>query len=208
VAGLFHQLRALPESRPAARDQRKGIDPVQFAGPAGGAAGVGGFNEKLYPNEENALMDELQKRGGKLLYDPELIVYRRPRPTFRAFLPDALELRAGPGGAIPPASHDPIRAEFCSAAVLPVPGAVAVSAAVLLVGAGGLWRGGSRSGAGRGRRGRNCIGFRPSPADFREPYFYGLGFWRGCLTKPKPPPAAVSAEVKLEKLQSHFSMVT
>ena len=25
----------------------------------------GGFNEALYPNEENALMDELQKRGGK-----------------------------------------------------------------------------------------------------------------------------------------------
>ncbi len=34
---------------------------------------LGGFNEALYPNEENALMDELQKRGGKLLYDPELI---------------------------------------------------------------------------------------------------------------------------------------
>ena len=26
---------------------------------------LGGFNEALYPNEENALMDELQKRGGK-----------------------------------------------------------------------------------------------------------------------------------------------
>ncbi len=32
---------------------------------------LGGFNEALYPNEENALMDELQKRGGKLLYDPD-----------------------------------------------------------------------------------------------------------------------------------------
>ena len=31
---------------------------------------TGGFNEALYPNEENALMDELQKRGGKLIYDP------------------------------------------------------------------------------------------------------------------------------------------
>ncbi|MDB6023535.1 MAG: hypothetical protein JWQ04_3392, partial [Pedosphaera sp.] len=46
---------------------------------------LGGFNEALYPNEENALMDELQKRGGKLLYDPELIVYRRPRSNLRAF---------------------------------------------------------------------------------------------------------------------------
>ena len=45
----------------------------------------GGFNEALYPNEENALMDELQARGGKLLYDPELVVCRRPRRTLGAF---------------------------------------------------------------------------------------------------------------------------
>jgi succinoglycan biosynthesis protein ExoA len=46
---------------------------------------LGGFNEALYPNEENALMDELQKRGGKLLYDPEFTVQRRPRSDLRAF---------------------------------------------------------------------------------------------------------------------------
>ena len=46
---------------------------------------LGGFNEALYPNEENALMDELQKRGGKLIYDPEVFVYRRPRPTLHLF---------------------------------------------------------------------------------------------------------------------------
>lgn len=46
---------------------------------------LGGFNEALYPNEENALMDELQKRGGKLIYDPGIIAFRRPRPTLRAF---------------------------------------------------------------------------------------------------------------------------
>src|SRR5258707_2609415 len=46
---------------------------------------LGGFNEALYPNEENALMDELQKRGGKLLYDPEFVVARRPRPNLKAF---------------------------------------------------------------------------------------------------------------------------
>jgi glycosyltransferase involved in cell wall biosynthesis len=45
----------------------------------------GGFNEALYPNEENALMDDIQKAGGKLLYDPELIVHRRPRRTLRSF---------------------------------------------------------------------------------------------------------------------------
>jgi cellulose synthase/poly-beta-1,6-N-acetylglucosamine synthase-like glycosyltransferase len=46
---------------------------------------LGGFNEALYPNEENALMDELQKRGGKLMYDPEFFVHRRPRRTLKAF---------------------------------------------------------------------------------------------------------------------------
>ena len=40
---------------------------------------LGGFNEALYPNEENALMDELQKCGGKLIYDPQFIAHRRPR---------------------------------------------------------------------------------------------------------------------------------
>jgi len=47
---------------------------------------LGGFNEALYPNEENALMDELQKRGLRLVYDPEFIVHRCPRRTLKAFL--------------------------------------------------------------------------------------------------------------------------
>jgi hypothetical protein len=46
---------------------------------------LGGFNEALYPNEENSLMDELQRRGGKLIYDPHLIVHRRPRSNLRSF---------------------------------------------------------------------------------------------------------------------------
>ena len=46
---------------------------------------LGGFNEALYPNEENALMEEIQKRGGKLIYDPEFVVHRRPRHSLGAF---------------------------------------------------------------------------------------------------------------------------
>ena len=46
---------------------------------------LGGFNEALYPNEENALMDTLQKRGGQLIYDPGLHIYRRPRRTLKSF---------------------------------------------------------------------------------------------------------------------------
>src|SRR5439155_17532507 len=34
---------------------------------------------------ENALMDDLQKRGGKLLYDPDFVAYRRPRPSIESF---------------------------------------------------------------------------------------------------------------------------
>ena len=44
----------------------------------------GGFNESLYPNEENALMEAVQKHG-KLLYDPEMIVHRRPRSNLKSF---------------------------------------------------------------------------------------------------------------------------
>jgi succinoglycan biosynthesis protein ExoA len=46
----------------------------------------GGFNEALYPNEENALMDELQKRGARLIYDPQFFVHRRPRRSLKSFL--------------------------------------------------------------------------------------------------------------------------
>lgn len=45
---------------------------------------TGGFDESLYPNEENALMDAVRQRG-KLLYDPEMIVHRRPRSNLRSY---------------------------------------------------------------------------------------------------------------------------
>lgn len=46
---------------------------------------LGGFDETLYPNEENALMDGLEAKGFKLIHDPEFVAYRRPRPTLRSF---------------------------------------------------------------------------------------------------------------------------
>jgi len=163
---------------------------------------LGGFNEKLYPNEENALMDELQKRGGKLLYDPELIVYRRPRPTFQAFR--RMLLNYGRGRAEQFRLHPAIRSApnfvpplFCLfLALLPfLPGifcwALAVYGAAVLIQALVVtpWK---------------KLHGLPAIAGliFASHIFYGLGFWRGCLTKPHPPTAAVSAEVKLEKLRS------
>jgi succinoglycan biosynthesis protein ExoA len=163
---------------------------------------LGGFNEKLYPNEENALMDELQKRGGKLLYDPALMVYRRPRPTLRAF--GRMLMNYGRGRAEQVRLHPTLRSApnfvpplFCLfLALLPFLPFVcwwvlaAYGAAVLI----------------------QALAVTPLKKLHWFPIIaglicashicYGLGFWRGCLTKPKPPPATVSAEVKLEKLQS------
>jgi succinoglycan biosynthesis protein ExoA len=161
---------------------------------------LGGFNEALYPNEENALMDELQKRGGKLLYDPELVVYRPPRPTFRAFCKMLLNYGRGraeqfrlhptPGSAanfVPPLfCLFLVALPFLPAVfqwVLAIYGAAVLLQAIAVVPARKLlW----------------------TPAIlgliFTSHIFYGLGFWRGCLTRPKPPPPAISAEVKLERL--------
>lgn len=46
---------------------------------------VGGFDERLWPNEENELFDRIRANGYQLIYDPEVIVYRSHRPTLVAF---------------------------------------------------------------------------------------------------------------------------
>jgi len=46
----------------------------------------GGFDERLYPNEENELMDRIAATGRLLMYDPELAVERSQRRTVRAFV--------------------------------------------------------------------------------------------------------------------------
>jgi cellulose synthase/poly-beta-1,6-N-acetylglucosamine synthase-like glycosyltransferase len=163
---------------------------------------LGGFNEKLYPNEENALMDELQKRGGKLLYDPELIAYRRPRPTLRAF--GRMLMNYGRGRAEQFRLHPTIRSApnfvpplFCLfLALLPVLPRFCWQM-LAIYGAGVLVQ--SLAAAPLKK-----LHWFPAIAVliFASHVLYGLGFWRGCLTQPKPPPATVSAEVKLEKLQS------
>ncbi len=46
----------------------------------------GGFDERLYPNEENELFHRLSAKGYKILYDPDLLVYRSQRRTVRSFI--------------------------------------------------------------------------------------------------------------------------
>lgn len=49
-------------------------------------ADAGGFDERLYPNEENELMVRLRRAGWKLIHDPDLAVYRGQRASIRAFV--------------------------------------------------------------------------------------------------------------------------
>ncbi len=161
---------------------------------------LGGFNEALYPNEENALMDELQKRGGKLLYDPELTVHRRPRGTFKAFC--KMLFNYGRGRAEQFRLHPTFGSAlnfapplFCLyLALLPalpwyfVYGLAVYVAALLAQGVVLLPL--------------KKIHWLPKIAwlIFVSHVCYGVGFWRGCLTKPKPPGSGPGADVKLEKI--------
>jgi len=46
----------------------------------------GGLDERLYPNEENELIDRLLHSGARLLHDPGMYVRRSQRPTLAAFI--------------------------------------------------------------------------------------------------------------------------
>lgn len=46
----------------------------------------GGLNERLYPNEENELLNRLQEKGNKLIHDPSAYVLRSQRKTLTDFI--------------------------------------------------------------------------------------------------------------------------
>jgi succinoglycan biosynthesis protein ExoA len=170
--------------------------------------GLGGFDELLYPNEENALMDELQRRGGKLLYDPDLVVYRRPRRTLWAFArmvmtygrgrAEQFRLHPTPGSAlnfVPPgfllylavlpflvASGDRV-----SDAWLPLElYALAVLVQTLV-----------------SARSKGFLhSLLAAPLVVLTHLGYGFGFWRGLFTRLKPAAAKPPAEVTLERITS------
>ena len=58
---------------------------------------LGGFDEALYPNEENALMDAVSASGRRLVYDPDFVVERAPRPSLGAYV--TMLVRYGRGRA-------------------------------------------------------------------------------------------------------------
>ena len=164
----------------------------------------GGFNEALYPNEENALMDNIQREGGKLLYDPELFVWRRPRRTLGAF---ARMLRTYGRGRAEQFRETPTLGSalnfvpplFLVYLLVVMPAALFIGPvafgplvfyafAVFLQGlalipSGGIFR---------------SIG--ALPLIVLSHVLYGFGFWVGWFTKLKPPGERSNVPVTLEKI--------
>lgn len=68
-----------------------------------------GFDERLYPNEENELLDRIAACGQMLLHEPAMAVERSQRPTLTAFMRQMFgygrgraqqTLLAGPGSVV------------------------------------------------------------------------------------------------------------
>lgn len=57
----------------------------------------GGLDERLYPNEENELMDRLLAEGWLLIHDPDLAVFRSQRPGLVAFVRQFIGYGTGRG---------------------------------------------------------------------------------------------------------------
>lgn len=161
---------------------------------------LGGFDESLYPNEENALMDELQKRGSQLVYDPDFMVHRRPRPTLKSFVrmlfnygrgrAEQFRLHPTPGSIlnfVPPL--------FCLYLVLApffgLLGLVPLGFYALAV-VGQTLASASSKGIGQA--------LLALPLVVLTHICYGLGFWRGLFTRVQSGQQNTSFEVALEKI--------
>ncbi len=74
---------------------------------------LGGLHEALYPNEENELLDRLASLG-RLVHDPDLVVYRSQRESLAAFIRQMFRYGRGRGqqtrltGRIPLVSLAPV----------------------------------------------------------------------------------------------------
>ena len=174
---------------------------------------LGGFDESLYPNEENALMDDIQKRGGKLLYDPDVIVERRPRPNLKAFIKMLLtygrgraeQFRLHPtfGSAlnfVPPlfcvyllalvvlavVALTKSRVDWLAVAVIPL--WLYLLCVVAQTATSSIRHGLARS-------------LAAIPLIVLTHIFYGLGFWRGLFTRVRGKTARPAVDVALERVR-------
>jgi len=169
---------------------------------------LGGFNEALYPNEENALMDELQKRGGKLLYDPDLVVARRPRPNLKAFARmlitygrgRAEQFRLHPtfGSAlnfVPPLFLLYVVLTACVLVFAPTFGRILLAPLGLY----GLVVLGQA--AVLARKAPITRSVAAVPLILLTHLLYGFGFWRGLFTSLKAPAERPPVPVEMEEIQ-------
>jgi len=189
---------------------------------------LGGFNEALYPNEENALMDELQKRGGKLIYEPRFLVHRRPRASLRLFArmlrtygrgrAEQFRLHPTAGSAlnfVPPlfcvylvlvavwlvvggAGWNGVVEQIGLLGLLPL-GVYAL--AVLGQSAALAFGGGKMNEEGAGLAVRMFRSLAASPLIVLSHLLYGFGFWRGLFTTLKPPESQAPVSVALETVK-------
>ena len=166
-----------------------------------------GFDPKLVPNEENAMMDGVQKRGGKLLYDPEFFVHRRPRANLRAYAKMLLyygggraqQLRLHPTFASLPNFIPPL---FClyllilpillcffpaSKWLLPAVSPLALYVLAVLMQTICI-----------ARRSKVSLATRALSLIVLTNILYGLGFWRGLFIKIVPPPSASDGDIRFE----------
>ena len=172
---------------------------------------LGGFNEALYPNEENALMDEVQKKAKRLVYVPQFFVHRRPRRTLKAFLKmlrtygrgraEQFRLHPTPGSAlnfVPPLFvlylADLVIVELIGlsrwlhlVAVVPLLFYLCAVAGQTII---------SMRTAGMVRA------LFAMPLLVASHIFYGIGFWLGLFTTLNSAGKRVDAEVMIETIKS------
>ena len=180
---------------------------------------LGGFNEALYPNEENALMDELQKRGGKLIYDPDFLVYRRPRSNLKSFA--KMLMTYGRGRAEQFRLHPtfgsvlnfvpPLFVAYLIVASIAAPLSRAWIASLILAPLGVYtllvliealalaFRSLPRSGT-KVPSSDPLIGLASAPLIVLTHLLYGFGFWRGLFTTLHQSQESRSTAVVLEKI--------
>lgn len=58
---------------------------------------LSGLNERLYPNEENELMEKVKHNGYKIVYDPDAYIVRMPRKTLKTFIKQIFNYGRGRG---------------------------------------------------------------------------------------------------------------
>lgn len=158
-----------------------------------------GFDEALYPNEENALMDAIAGDGGKLMYDPDFVVNRRPRQSLGAFVKmlmnygrgRAEQFRLHPTLGSAPNFVPPLFLLYVLIApFLPVWGLWPLAAYGIVVILQVL-----------------AIDFvfplslpRLAPLILLSHMFYGAGFWKGLFTRLKPKDQPSNVSVDLERI--------